>query len=153
MVPSWTETLIEAGADVVGRSRFCIHPMDRVKGIPAIGGTKDWDTQKLASLAPDRIILDREENTLQMAEVAGRPMLATHVRSVRDLPAELRRLGEALMLPGLMATAGRYEAVLTRGPIDLGMLPGVTDWIRRPSGKIEKVLYMIWKNPWMTVSP
>ena len=43
LVPSWTETLIEAGVDVVGRTRFCLHPRDRVKSIPAVGGTKDAD--------------------------------------------------------------------------------------------------------------
>lgn len=30
MVPSWTETLIECGVKVVGRTRYCVHPGDRV---------------------------------------------------------------------------------------------------------------------------
>ena len=40
MVPSWTETLIAAGANVVGRTRFCVHPKDAVAVIPSFGGTK-----------------------------------------------------------------------------------------------------------------
>ena len=40
LVPSLTETLIDCGVNVVGRTRFCIHPADRVHDIPAVGGTK-----------------------------------------------------------------------------------------------------------------
>ena len=36
LVPSWTETLIESGVEVVGRTRFCVHP-GATKGIPVVG--------------------------------------------------------------------------------------------------------------------
>ena len=35
---------------------------------------------------------------------------------------------------------------------DWTKLPGVLEWWRPPEQGITKVLYMIWKNPWMTVS-
>ena len=68
LVPSWTETLLECGAEVVGRSRFCIHPADRVKDIPAVGGTKDFRLQEILNLKPAIVILDKEENRKEMAE-------------------------------------------------------------------------------------
>lgn len=40
MVPSWTETLIYCGIEVVGRTRYCIHPEEAQK-ISVVGGTKD----------------------------------------------------------------------------------------------------------------
>ena len=62
LVPSWTETLICAGVDVVGRTRFCIHPEGKVGSIAALGGTKNLKSQELMNLKPDLIILDQEEN-------------------------------------------------------------------------------------------
>jgi hypothetical protein len=40
-VPSWTETLLECGVNVVGRTRYCIHPTEKIQNIAIIGGTKD----------------------------------------------------------------------------------------------------------------
>jgi ABC-type Fe3+-hydroxamate transport system substrate-binding protein len=111
LVPSWTETLIEAGADVVGRTRFCIHPQDRIRSIEAIGGTKSFNEEKLRSLAPDLIVLDREENTREMFDVASRiaPVLATHVENVHDVSRELRNLATALV-SGLSSELGVAKA-------------------------------------------
>ncbi len=47
MVPSWTETLLEAGVEVVGRTHFCIHPASLAL---RVGGTKNWKLSKVLSL-------------------------------------------------------------------------------------------------------
>ena len=151
MVPSWTETLIEASANVVGRTRFCIHPRDRVKAIPAIGGTKNWDVGRLKDLKPDVIVLDREENTAEMGSTREAPVLATHVCSISDVPEELRRLAKELNLPRLNEMAERYQPLLAREPLPISHLPGVIEWVRAPSAKIEAIVYVIWKDPWMAV--
>lgn len=62
LVPSWNETLIECGLNVVGRSRYCIHPEDRVRDIPIVGGTKDIRWDRVREARPDLLVLDREEN-------------------------------------------------------------------------------------------
>jgi ABC-type Fe3+-hydroxamate transport system substrate-binding protein len=156
MVPSWTETLIEAGADVVGRTRFCIHPRDKVKGIAAIGGTKEWNVESLRALRPDLIILDQEENTKEMGSLKEFPILSTHVRSVHDMPRELKKLAAATQLEKLLEFAARFQKILETPfqPIPLASLPTVKEWIRpiAPKQKIEQIIYVIWKNPWMAVS-
>lgn len=152
MVPSWTETLLEASAEVVGRTRFCIHPAERVKSIPTVGGTKNWSLGKLKKLNPELIILDREENTRDMADEAPVEILDTHVSGIADMPRELRRLSKRLRLPALIEMADRYERCLSRQPTPVERLPGVIEWLKKPTGKIERVVYVIWKNPWMTVS-
>src|SRR3954462_7806167 len=96
MVPSWTETLIECGVEVIGRTRFCIHPRQVVASIPVVGGTKDVNWQRVQLLNADLLILDREENPKWMAEQAPLPVLDTHVQSVDQLPRELERLGQYL---------------------------------------------------------
>ena len=42
LVPSQTELLFDLGldAEVVGITKFCIHPRDRFKTTPKVGGTK-----------------------------------------------------------------------------------------------------------------
>lgn len=156
LVPSWTETLIEAGVNVVGRTRFCVHPADRVAAIPIVGGTKDVDWTRVVQLAPDLLVLDCEENARVMAEQAPVPVIATHVRSVRDVPPELDRLGERLSQPRLSAMAQRWRRVCQRFADDPRQpswhgLPAVIEWLQRPGRDVNQFVYLIWKDPWKAV--
>ena len=57
LVPSSTETLLSLGAPVTACTRFCEQP-----GIPHVGGTKNPDIERIIELAPDFVVMDREEN-------------------------------------------------------------------------------------------
>ncbi len=153
MVPSWTETLLWAGVEVVGRTRFCLHPETVVGGIPIVGGTKDWNLDKVQAAAPDLVVLDQEENPLAMAE-AGLPYWASHVRGIGSMPEALSELAQQLQNSRLEALAQRWHKVLQRPrQVELTLLPGVVEWGRRPRGEVENVVYVIWKDPWMAVGP
>lgn len=134
LVPSWTETLIEAGADVVGRTRFCIHPRTEV---PAVGGTKSFDADLVRSLRPDLILLDREENTREMADLAASISRThvTHITHVRDLAPAMEDLATTLSVDRLREFAARARAVLAK-PITR-------------SARQTEFVYCIWKDPWM----
>lgn len=156
MVPSWTETLIEAEADLVGRTRFCIHPGDKIRAIPAVGGTKQWDVEKIRKLKPDLIVLDQEENTREMGQFDEFPLVTTHVKGLEDMPGELKKLAKATGLKKMHEYAERFEFAL-KGSYQLSSLedlPGVEEWIHplAKDQKIDRVVYVIWKNPWMAVS-
>lgn len=175
LVPSWTETLIEVGALVVGRSRFCIHPVDRVADIVKVGGTKDVDWEKVRGAGADLLVLDREENTREMAEASPLPVIATHVRAIDDCARELRNLARSIeghaagssrhSLHGpppsarLRDLASRWAAVAAAPSRSLDRwedLPGVLDWLRRPEsppGPDWASVYLVWQDPWMTVRP
>ena len=163
MVPSWTETLLECGVAVVGRTRFCIHPRERVAAIPRVGGTKEWALDKVLGAAPDLIVLDREENPRAMAEEAPCPVLATHVRAAADVAPEVERLAETVggaageELRGLAARWRRaLEGPPAALPEDWERLPGLRRWIRVPSftpARLRAVEYLIWRDPWMGVAP
>jgi ABC-type Fe3+-hydroxamate transport system substrate-binding protein len=157
LVPSWTETLIEAGANVVGRTRFCIHPHEKISSIEAIGGTKSFNAEKLRDLQPELIIMDREENTLEMHELASSlaPVLVTHVERVSDVSRELRAIANSLdgsPSSELSDYANRFDRVLSetlREPVLHN------DSIRFIKGEFQdqmKLVYVIWKDPWMCVS-
>jgi ABC-type Fe3+-hydroxamate transport system substrate-binding protein len=64
LVPSQTELLFDLGLSerIVGVTRFCRHPVNIVNTIDKIGGSKHFDTDKIAALNPDLIIGNKEEN-------------------------------------------------------------------------------------------
>lgn len=167
MVPSWTETLLSLDANVVGRTRFCIHPRENVRGIPVVGGTKDIDWEKVISLHPDLLLLDREENPKFMSDEAPCPVFSTHVTRIEDVASELRRLSERLRLFPEISTAlvceieglaRRWDIVVESAPrvwSSWRELPGLIEWIREPDVWDEekiKFVYVIWRDPWMAVS-
>lgn len=156
MVPSWTETLLSAKVEVVGRTRFCIHPKDLVSQIPVVGGTKDIDWDKVKSLQADLLILDREENPRWMAEQSVIPYFDTHVQSIADVPKELKRLSLALNSAELEKMSIDWLQVINAAGIKISStwaeLPGVLTWIQMPKYPIKQVAYLIWKDPWMVVS-
>lgn len=151
-IPSLTETLLACGAEVVGRTRYCVHPAGAVDGIPVVGGTKDADWGAVAALGPDLVVLDREENTRSMAAACPCPSLAVHITSVGEAGPELSRLAAAAGLPALEAVAGRWSRAAARPPRpgDLATLPGMIAWWR-PPGAQPRVEYLIWRRPWMAV--
>ena len=159
MVPSWTETLLFCGANVVGRTRFCIHPKD--SSAKPVGGTKDWDLETVSGLEADLIIFDREENPKSMADAAPAPWIATDIKSVHDVGPELLRLSEALAKDAGVAVrlrklSERWTHVLAkaarvrRKPAEAW--PGVIEWLRPPDHPTNTIAYVIWRSPWMTVS-
>ena len=61
LVPSITLLLVNLGLEnsIVGRTKFCIHPKEKVNTIPTIGGTKNIDIQKIKLLQPTIIFAPR----------------------------------------------------------------------------------------------
>ncbi len=157
LVPSWTETLLEADVNVVGRTRFCIHPKEKVNGIARVGGTKDWQWERILGLKPDLLILDKEENPKFMSEQNEIPYLATHVASVQDMPREMEKLAQKLENKKLEEIRERWREVLTKNPLSkwnfADDLPGLLHWGKKPEKKPAQVLYVIWKDPWMIAEP
>ena len=64
LCPSITETLFALGVgdEVVGRTRYCIHPKPQVRAIPHVGGTKNPDLARIVRLSPDFVFVNTEEN-------------------------------------------------------------------------------------------
>ena len=64
LVPSQTELLFALGLDdeIVGVTRFCIHPGIKTSQKTRIGGTKDFNFERIKELKPDLIIGNKEEN-------------------------------------------------------------------------------------------
>ena len=98
LVPSLTELLfaLGLGAQVVGRTGFCIHPRTAVRTVPKVGGTKDVDLDRLRALAPTHVIVNVDENT-RACEQALRAfvphVIVTHPNAPEDNRALYALLG------------------------------------------------------------
>lgn len=175
MVPSWTETLLACGADVVGRTRYCVHPIEKIKSIAVVGGTKDLNLEAIRALRCDLLLLDREENPKAMAESSvslGLDFHSSHVRSILDMPVELKMLAEIALTRGdsslalnLTNLAKRWERVVEASQTQVSMpamqtwesFPGVIRWLTAPpqssvSCESTQIVYVIWRSPWMLAS-
>ncbi len=64
LVPSQSEFLWDLGlhSELVGITKFCIHPKEMFKSIERVGGTKKVNINKIRALKPDLIIGNKEEN-------------------------------------------------------------------------------------------
>ena len=149
--------MIDCDIKVVGRTRFCVHPNNKTKHISTVGGTKDVKWDKVKSLLPDLIILDKEENTLEMANDCPFPAFILHITSVDNISSELVRLAKHLNSKKLLAVAKRWSVVSAIPPkpsSSVSALPGVISYLDKKSNQdITKIEYMIWKDPWMCIGP
>ncbi len=139
LVPSLTELLfvLGAGARVVGVSDFCLHPEPELRGIPRVGGQKDPDHFALLALAPDVVIVAKEENLrrdVERLERAGVAVYATDVKTV----------DEALRLPGELAAAlGDLDA----RPLTAAMTEGVAEARRISASVSATAVTLVWRHP------
>lgn len=156
LVPSITETLIECGVNVVGRTRFCIHPSAQVDKVSVVGGTKGVDWQRCRALKPDLVVFDREENLRQMAVECPFPWVATQVTSVGDCAGEFELLANKLESEALLAHAHHWRE-LDKKPalqqVDWGAVPGQLATLQQQQDVYQRVEYLIWRDPWMAIGP
>jgi ABC-type Fe3+-hydroxamate transport system substrate-binding protein len=146
LVPSITELVCELGlADrLVGRTGFCIHPHDTVKRIPKLGGTKDVNVKRLRALAPTHVIVNIDENRKETVEEIARfvpNIIVTHPLAPRDNVDLYRLIGGIFGREREAATlCGRFEQAYVQA------LNAAKQFAA------QRVLYLIWWDPWMTVS-
>lgn len=171
LVPSITELIVEMGlADyVVGRTGYCIHPAQRVAAIPKVGGTKTVNIDKIRKLAPTHLIVNVDENEKSTVDALREwvpQVVVTHPQTPLDNLALIDQL------------AGTFAAALTEptrnagpDPLRATNLIAVNDLMTRTTAlkqqvftrlraleagrsqrRPQRVLYLIWQDPWMTVA-
>lgn len=146
LVPSITELLCDLGlaGALVGRTGFCIHPRGTVRAIPKVGGTKDVDLDKVRALSPTHAILNVDENTRETARALAESvptLVVTHPLAPFDNLALYRLIG------GIFGREREAEVLCERFEAEYAALAHAASALPP-----EKVLYLIWRNPWMTVS-
>ncbi len=146
LCPSLTELVFDLGHgnELVGRTKFCIHPADRVGAVEKVGGTKNPKIDRIIDLAPDIVLLNEEENRREDAEALERAGVRCHVsfphtaletaEMVRSIAAAIdaRDQGERIARDIETRHARVKRAAAGRSPV--------------------RFAYLIWREPWMTVN-
>ena len=146
LVPSITELLFALGLgdQVAGRTGFCIHPREPVKAVPKVGGTKSVDIAAIRALAPTHLIVNIDENerpTVEQMRGFVPNLIVTHPLGPLDNIALYRLIG------GIFGREARAEELCAQFQSAYDEAAAACRHLLR-----EKVLYLIWKSPWMTVS-
>ena len=140
-VPSTTEFLFDLGLEerVISKTRFCRYPKDGIARLPNIGGTKNLHIDKIRLLNPDLILANEEENNKEQIESLFEeyPVYVCKVRTFDEALKNILNTGKITgSEPKAFEIANKINA-------DFSQLPVVE--------KQLKVLYLIWKDPYMAV--
>lgn len=100
IVPSQSEFLWELGLrnELVGITKFCIHPEKMFQTIQRVGGTKKLDLDKIRELKPDLIIGNKEENEREQIEILQKefPVWMSDIYTFEDAFKMMSGLGTLL---------------------------------------------------------
>lgn len=146
LCPSLTELVFDLGRgdDLVGRTKFCVHPRGLVERVPSMGGTKNPKIERILAARPDLVLLNSEENRREDAEALAAAGVPCHVsfprdagqtaEMVRDIGRTLDRVDTAERIAADIETRSRRvrEAAHGRPPVR---------WV-----------YLIWRDPYMAVN-
>jgi iron complex transport system substrate-binding protein len=143
LCPSLTELVFDLGRgdDLVGVTKFCVHPADLVARVEKVGGTKNPRVERIAELAPDLVLLNEEENRIEDAEALRGRAIRCHVsfpKTTTDTAAMVRSIGAAIgAMPEAEKIAARIESSARR--------------VRSAAEDRERIryAYLIWREPVM----
>ena len=141
LVPSLTELLIDLGLEkeVIGRTRFCIHPSSKIDDIPIIGGTKNPNIAKIRKLKPDFVLANLEENRKEDVEELQKftQVEVTNINTISEALDTISDLGKKF---------GKEEK-------SISLVSKIKKVIsQKPEPKLVRTAYFIWRNPWMVAA-
>ncbi len=139
LVPSQSELLWDLGLrdELVGITKFCIHPTEMFQSIERVGGTKTLNLDKIRALKPDLIIGNKEENDqsqiLQLQKEFN--VWMSDIYTLNDSLMMIEKIGQLVNK--------EEEASIIKNNIQSSFLN---------LHQIHKsVLYFIWREPYMAV--
>ena len=138
LVPSQSELLADLGLErqVVGITKYCVHPSHWLRTKTIIGGTKNFQFDVIDDLKPDLIIGNKEEN---YAEGITRlkqkyPVWVSDIITLPDVYSMISSLGQ------ITGTETKANVIKDQ----------IAERLRSVQKKsTNSVLYLIWRKPWM----
>jgi len=139
IVPSQTEMLFYLGLneEVIGITKFCIHPADKFSRVTKVGGTKQLNIAKIKELKPDLIIANKEENEKgQIEELMNVcPIWISDISNLNEALDMINKVGE---LVGRITQAQALVSAIKQQ---------FDEFITRPLNL--PTAYLIWRKPYM----
>lgn len=139
-VPSQTELLFDLGlnTEVIGITKFCVHPDEWFKTKTRIGGTKTLNIELIRNLNPDIIFANKEENTEAQIKTLCKEF-PVYISDIKNLDEVLQMIEDIGKITGKENEAMNIITKINNGFEQL-----------KPAGKINTA-YFIWNNPYMSV--
>ncbi|MFT5263496.1 MAG: ABC-type Fe3+-hydroxamate transport system substrate-binding protein [Polaribacter sp.] len=142
LVPSQTELLCHLGLEkeLVGLTKFCIHPPEAKTYASIIGGTKNLHLDKIAALKPDLIIGNKEENQQEQIEalMVDFPVWMSDISNLEEALEMIHSIGQITN----RETAGK--ALSSEIENSFAILSSNQSPI--------KTAYLIWRKPYMVAA-
>lgn len=143
LVPSTTESVVAlVGSErLVGCTRYCTEPRESLLAVARVGGTKNPQREAIVRLQPDLVLGNAEENRGEdLHWLAARvPVLVQTPTTVVESLACLRELSAVLQAaPSASALCADFAASI--------------DALQCRRTAPLRVLYLIWRKPWMSVN-
>ncbi|MBT8317550.1 MAG: ABC transporter substrate-binding protein [Lutibacter sp.] len=142
LVPSQTELLCSLALEneLIGITKFCIHPYHLKSTKTIVGGTKKVDFEKIKELNPDFILCNKEENSYdflpELEKIA--PTYFSDVTTIQDSIDLILNLG--IIFNRRTESKNLVEKISFK-------LTDFKQFIKNQPQR--KVAYFIWAKPWM----
>ncbi len=140
LVPSQTELLVDLGLEdkIIGITKFCIHPKGLKQTKTIIGGTKNFHFDRIKQLKPDLIIGNKEENYKEGIKELEKdfPVWMSDILTIEDATNMIAQIGL------ITQTELKAKILVENIRIEVNKL-------KAKINPVKKVLYFIWKNPYM----
>jgi len=138
IVPSQTEMLHYLGLEkeVIGITKFCIHPKEWFQKKDRVGGTKQLNIEKIKRLEPDLILGNKEENTKEQIEEL-REYFPVWLSDVDSIDRAIDLIDQIGIITNTIPKAQQLIHQIFLAQDDL------------PKSN-KRVLYFIWHEPKMT---
>ncbi|MBA4241300.1 MAG: cobalamin-binding protein [Sphingobacteriaceae bacterium] len=137
IVPSQSELLWDLGLrdELVGITKFCIHPKEMFNSIERVGGTKTLNIEKIRALKPDLIIGNKEENEQsQILELQKEfPVWMSDIYNLEDALKMIELVGE---LVNQSNNANQLKNNIQHSFLNILQVS-------------KTALYLIWNKPYM----
>ena len=131
LVPSISELLwdLNLQEELIGVTKFCIHPEQLRRKKTIVGGTKQIKLQRIIDLKPDLVIANLEENTQEEIEAISK-VIPTYISDINTIDDTLSFIS------------------------DIGLICNRKKEAKTISNKIVETMdaiYLIWNEPMMSI--
>lgn len=142
LVPSQTELLFDLNLkkQIIGTTKFCVHPKIQTKNTFKIGGTKNINIRKIIDLHPDLIIANKEENEKNQIEQLKTlfPVWTSDIVEIESALEMIISIGE---ITKTEKASNNMVYKINNALEDIENLMGIST---------KSIAYFIWRNPYMT---
>ena len=139
LVPSQTELLYDLGLrdEVVGITKFCVHPTEWFRSKKRVGGTKTVHIDIVKGLQPDLVLANKEENVKEQVEELSSfcPTWTSNIQTIEEGLQMIQQVG------ALVGREAKAEALINDIRSGFDALAQAT--------APRRVAYFIWRAPWM----